>query len=391
VKRSADAVVIGGGALGCATAYYLAQRGQSVVVLEKGEICEGASSRNTGAIHVSGKDPADQVLAREAARIFLTLHEELGAGYEYRRTGAICLIQREQDLDRRMRIMQRDQQAGIEVHYLQPEQVVQVAPALSTNLIGAVFCPTDGQLNPIKLTLAYAEAAKRLGAEIRNHTPATGLQMQGDRIDAVDTPQGPIATHVVVNAAGAHAQQVLAMAGLELNLPPKRSFMMITEPCPHLLDAVIGLGTGDFTARQAEDGKFHVGSRGDYGFEMAGFDLRPTHRMIQWVSQRMVGIMPVLHNARVLRAFGGLVSYPDDMLALLGPVKERPGFFLATGFYGGICYAPVVGQSIAELITEGKSEMNLERFRFERLFDPAYQHRYEGILVLTEKPTRATP
>ena len=390
MKRSADAVVVGGGALGCATAYYLAQRGQSVVVLEKGEICEGASSRNTGAIHVSGKDPADQVLAREAARLFLTLHEELGAGFEYRRTGAICLIQREQDVERRVGIMRRDQQAGIEVHWLEPAEVVKIAPAFSTNVIGAIWCPSDGHLNPIKLTYAYAGAAQRLGAEVRNHTPATGIVWQGDQIEAVNTPQGPIKTHVVVNAAGAYAQQILHMAGLELNLPPKRSFMMITEPCPHLLDAVIGLGTGDFTARQADDGKFHVGSRGDYAFEMAGFDQRPTHRMIQWVSQRMVGIMPALHNARVLRAFGGLVSYPDDMLALLGPVKERPGFYLATGFYGGICYAPVVGQSIAELITEGRSRISLERYRFERLLDPAYEHRYEGVLILTEKPTGAT-
>jgi len=340
VKHSADAVVIGGGALGCATAYYLAQKGQSVVVLEKGEICEGASSRNTGAIHVSGKDPADQVLAQESARIFLALHEELGAGYEYRRTGAICLIQREQDLERRVGIMRRDQQAGIEVHWLEPADVVKIAPAFSTNVIGAVWCPSDGHLNPIKLTFAYAEAAKRLGAEVRNHAPATGIVWQGGRIEAVNTPQGPIATHVVVNAAGAYAQQIFSMIGIELHLPPKRSFMMITEPCPHLLDAVIGLGTGDFTARQADDGKFHVGARGDYAFEMAGFDLRPTHRMIHSISQRMVTIMPALHKARILRAFGGLVSYPDDMLALLGPVKERPGFYLAPDSTGASAMPP---------------------------------------------------
>jgi glycine/D-amino acid oxidase-like deaminating enzyme len=77
------------------------------------------------------------------------------------------------------------------------------------------------------------------------------------------------------------------------------------------------------------------------------------------------------------------------MLALLGPVKERPGFYLATGFYGGICYAPVVGRSIAELIVDGQSQIGLDRYRFERLLDPTYHHRYEGVLILTEKPTGA--
>lgn len=384
--RSADAVVIGGGVLGCATAYYLAKKGQSVILLEKDEICQGASSRNTGAIHLSGKDPADKILAEESICILTDLHEELEQDFEYERTGAICIIQREEDLERRLGIMKRDQEYGIDVTFLQPEEVVRIAPSFSTDICGAVWCPTDGHLNPIKLTFAYARAAVRLGVELCTHTQATGIQMQGDKIVAVETGNGTIATHVVVNAVGAHAERVFEMVGLGVNLPPKRSFMMITEPMPRLLDAVIGLGTGDFTARQARDGKFHVGARGDYQFEMAGYDLRPTHRMIQWISHRMVEIMPAVGNARVLRAFGGLVSYPDDMLALLGPVPERPGFFLATGFYGGVTYAPVVGRSIAELIVDGKSQIDLMRYRFERLLDPEYSHTYQGVLRLTETP-----
>jgi sarcosine oxidase subunit beta len=384
--QSVDAVVIGGGVLGCATAYYLARKGQSVILLEKDEICQGASSRNTGAIHLSGKDPADKILAEESIRIFKDLHEELDQDFEYECTGSICLIQREEDLERRLGIMKRDQDYGIDVTFLQPEEVRRIAPAFSTNICGAVWCPTDGHLNPIKLTFAYARAAERLGAEIRTHAEAVDIHMQGDKIVAVKTKDGTISTHVVVNAVGAHAEQVFNMMGMDVNLPPKRSFMMITEPMPRLLDAVIGLGTGDFTARQAQDGKFHVGARGDYQFEMAGYDLGPTHRMIQWVSRRMVGIMPALANARVLRAFGGLVSYPDDMLALLGSVRGRPGFFLATGFYGGVTYAPVVGRSIAELIVEGKSQIDLTRYRFERLLDPDYAHTYQGVLMLTERP-----
>lgn len=386
MSRSADVVVIGGGVLGCATAYYLAKKGRHVVLLEKDEICQGASSRNTGAIHISGKDPADKVLARESVRMFTNLHEELGAGFEFERTGAICLIQREQDLERRLWIMRRDQEAGVDVTFLQPRDVVKIAPAFSTDVQGAVWCPTDGHLNPVKLTFAYARAARRLGAEIRTHLRADGVRMRGDSIEAVETNDGAISTHVVVNAAGAHAEQVFEMVDLEMNLPPKRSFMMITEPMPRLLDAVIGLGTGDFTARQAIDGKFHVAARGDYQFEYAGYDWRPTHRMIQWISQRMVEIIPATGQARVLRAFGGLVSYPDDMLALLGPVQERPGLFLATGFYGGVTYAPVVGRSIAEMIVEGKSQIDLHRFRIERLADPEYAHTYEGVLSLTAKP-----
>jgi sarcosine oxidase subunit beta len=386
MKDTADVVVVGGGVLGCATAYYLAQKGSSVVLVEKDELCQGASSRNTGAIHISGKDSADKVLARESVRVFETLHEELGEEFEFERTGAICLIQREEDLERRLGIMRRDQEMGIDVTFLQPEEVVKIAPSFSTRICGAIWCPTDGHLNPIKLTLAYARGAKRLGAEIRTHTRAIAIRMEGNRIQAVETSEGSIATHTVVNAVGAHAEEIFRMVGLDVDLPPRRSFMMITEPMPRLLDAVIGLGTGDFTARQAKDGKFHVGARGDYAFEIAGYDLRPTHRMIQHISRRMVEIMPAVGQARVLRGFGGLVSYPDDMLALLGPGQDRPGFFLATGFYGGVTYAPTVGRSVAELIVEGKSQIDLGRFRFERLFDPEYYHEYEGVLRLTEKP-----
>jgi sarcosine oxidase subunit beta len=384
VSTKADVVIIGGGALGCAIAYYLARKKVSVVVLEKGEISQGASSRNTGAVHLSGKDPNVQALVQKSVAMFTDLSEELDADIEFRRKGSICLVQREEDLERRMDIMQRDQANGLDVSWLQPEEVVRIAPAFSTDVCGASWCPNDGQVNPLALTFAYARAAQRLGAEIRTHCTATGIKMQADRIVAVDTNQGQIATPVVVNAANDRVQQVLEMAGLAADLPPKRSFMMITEPMPHLLDAVIGLGTGDFTARQALDGKFHIGARGDYRFEMAGFDLRPTHRMIRQISQRVVDIMPILGQARILRAFGGLVAYPEDILPLLGPVAERPGFFLAAGFYGAITYSPAVGISIAECVVDGKSQLDLERFRFERLSKPDYQYTYNGDLRLTE-------
>ena len=381
----ADVVIIGGGALGCSIAYYLARKQASVIVLEKGEISQGASSRNTGGVHLSGKDSNVQALVQKSVGMFNNLHEELDADIEFRRKGSICLVQREEDLERRMNIMQRDQANGVDVSWLQPEEVVRIAPAFSTDVCGASWSPNDGQVNPIALTFAYARAARRLGAKIRTHCTATGIKMQADRIVAVDTDQGQIATPVVVNAANDRVQQILEMVGLTADLPPKRSFMMITEPMPHLLDAVIGLGTGDFTARQALDGKFHIGARGDYRFEMAGFDLSPTHRMIREISRRMTDIMPILGQARILRAFGGLVAYPDDILPLLGPVAERPGFFLAAGFYGAVTYSPVVGTSIAECVVDGKSQLDLDRFRFERFRDPDYRHTYEGGLRLTEK------
>ena len=96
-------------------------------MLEKDEICQGASSRNTGAIHLSGKDPADKILAEESIRILKDLHEELDQDFEYECTGSICLIQREEDLERRLGIMKRDQEYGIDVTFLQPEEVVRLA------------------------------------------------------------------------------------------------------------------------------------------------------------------------------------------------------------------------------------------------------------------------
>ena len=165
--NTADVIIVGGGVIGCAAAYYLAKKGTSVIVLEQDEsIGNGGSGRNGGGVRQSGRDPRELPLAMYAVeKMWPYLSDELGVNVEYHKEGNLRLGKTDRHLEILQGLTDRAAACGLEVHMIDGNEVREINPYLSEEVIGASWCPTDGHANPLITTLGYYRAARRLGVQ----------------------------------------------------------------------------------------------------------------------------------------------------------------------------------------------------------------------------------
>jgi sarcosine oxidase subunit beta len=224
-------VIIGGGISGTATAYELARNGVNVTLLERGDLASMASGWTLAGVRQSGRHPAELPLAAAAVARWEGLDEELEGETEYRQQGNLRLALSEADVPVIKGVVEASSSAGIEITYLDTvEEIHAIAPALTDELYGASFCPTDGHANPTKTVLAFAAAAKRHGATIRTGVEVTGVTTAGGRVTGVETTDGPVGADVVIVAAGVYTPRLLEPLGLML--PLSRAMFRRCRRCP---------------------------------------------------------------------------------------------------------------------------------------------------------------
>jgi sarcosine oxidase subunit beta len=227
-----DVVIIGGGIVGCAAAYYLARKGRRVIVIEK-DAGAGlqASGRNAGGVRQQGRRAA-LPLAMEAIRLWAGLAHELAAELEYRRTGNLVLaLDEDGAADLEEEAVWEQAQGLRDVRMISAAECHEIVPGLTGQVVAGKHCTSDGAANPMLVTPAFARAAQRQGAIIRYGTTALELLTQGSTISGVNTDAGEIEAEVVVNAAGLWARRFNAMAGCSTPISPGRSQLLITEKC----------------------------------------------------------------------------------------------------------------------------------------------------------------
>ncbi len=363
---SADVVVIGGGAVGISITYYLAKYGVQVCLVEKADLCAGASRACLGHVMLQTKTAGPKLgLARESVRLFHSLEKELQADFEFENKGSMIVAQTEMEADFVRTKVRGLQDSGIDATFVNAAEARSLQPALSPHIFGASYCTEDCIVNPLDLILAYARAAERLGATIRMFTEVVGIERQGNRISAVLTNRGQISTETVVNATGAWAPVLAGMVNLDLPVVPRKGEMFVTEPMPPMLTG------GIFSARylvskempvtdadademrvgmgisQTQSGNLLVGSTREF----AGFDRKSTYRAIQELVRQPVELLPSVSDIHIIRAFAGLRPATPDGLPILEQSPELPGFITASGHEGdGVALSPITGKTIAELV-----------------------------------------
>lgn len=376
--NKADVIIIGGGVIGSASAYYLAKRGKKVIQLERDYFCAGASGSCDQMVIPQSKAPNEHLtLALYSVELFKGLAKELGTDIEYHQKGAMILIETEDELRIMEGITAKQRALGLPVEILSPDEALRRQPGVNREIItGATFCPVDGEVNPFQMNLAFTDAAARMGAEIRPYTPVTGLVREGDRLIGVETPGETLYADVIVNAAGAWAPVIGRMAGLELPIKPRRGQVYITEAvAPFVRHCVLNAryivakhnpaALANDTSRMARLGvgiSLTQSRKGNILFgatrEFVGYDTANTYEGLQEVLANAVRLMPGLRGMKIIRTMGGVRPYPPDSKPLIGFVKEVPGLFLAAGHEGdGICLAPASGLLVAQLICDGKSDI----------------------------------
>ncbi len=353
-----NVVVVGGGIIGCCGAYLLARAGARVTLLERGPLCEEASSAAAGLANVSNRDGFLLILAQESVRLLVQLEEELGADFELRRRGSLMLLRTEKELSEQRAFVEKQRGRGVDIRLLDRETALEMEPAASPEILGAVYSPIDRSVNPYAATLAFGRAARRFGADLRAGVEVTALKAEGARVRTAVTRDGEVAGDLVVVAAGAWSPALTRTVGLELPVEPSRGQIIVTEPLPTPIRASVR-DTGHTYVCPTERGNCVIGSV----TERVGFDKQLTANRLRDYAREGAALVPALTGARVMRAWAGLRPLSPDNMALLGPVEGYEGLVLATGHSRlGILLSAVTCKMVADLITTGESDFPMEAF-----------------------------
>lgn len=370
LERTADVVVVGGGAHGCALAYNLCRLGGpglKVSLFERAYLAGGATGRSAAGVrHQFGTD-INCRLAVWNVRLLEGLKEELDYPYdlEWSQGGYLLLADTPGQLAQFSRNVALQRSLGIPSVILTPEQTAEVAPSLSLEgVLGASFCPRDGHVNPFHLTWAYARAARRLGARLHPYCEVQSVLVEGGRVRGVRTAAGTVQAPVVVVAAGAHGADLAREVGVEVPLYAERHQILVTEPVEHFLDPLV-LCFGDGTYfKQTPHGSLLVGI-GD-PMEQKGYGQESTWRFLEAAARLIVRHLPALAGVRVVRQWAGLYDITPDSQAVVGPTPVE-GLWLDLGWSGhGLQFCPSIGVILSQLILGLTPLVDVSPFRLAR-------------------------
>lgn len=411
----ADTVVIGAGIAGAATAYYLAKARHKVTLVEKGTVAGEQSSRNWGFVRQQGRDPLELPLMIACNRMWQGLEAELGADLEWRQGGNLAIARDQAQLARYEAWLEFAREHQIGSRLVTSRQINDLVPGLEGSWPGGLHTPGDGQAEPAKVAPAFAEAARRLGAEVRTGCAAFRIDAAGGRVTGVATEAGTIRAGNVVVAAGAWSSRLLRPLGVDLPQLWIRGTVARTTAVPALTAA--GVWAPGFGFRQRRDGTLNIAD-GRHDFDLSFDALRHGRAFLPlWRANRefvSVGFgprvgaaigdaiggtasafvrdrtldpasnpgrvasalatlkrsIPGLGEISVTRSWAGYIDITPDLVPVLGPVERPSGLLVATGLSGhGFGIGPIVGRVTAETILHGRASIDIGAFRLGRFHD----------------------
>jgi sarcosine oxidase, subunit beta len=366
--EAADVAIVGGGVMGCSLAYHLARKGVDVLLLERGQLGSGSTARNAGGVRQQFSSEVNVRIGMRSVAMLKRFEEEVGVPADFRQVGYLMLLTRPQEVEDFGHLMELWHRLGLaEARWLATPAIGGLVPALNLeDMLGATFCPTDGIASPDAVTMGYAAAARRLGARLKEGAEVTAIDVSGGRVAGIRTSAGEVSTRVVFDCAGPWAKAVGQLAGVDVPVEPYRRHIWVTDNVPE-----IGRQTPmtvDFTT------SFYFHPEGDgILFGMSDRDEGPTFStevnegFLEHVTEVGLHRLPALERAGIKTAWAGLYEVTPDHQAILGPVSGVEGFWCACGFSGhGFMQAPAVGEQLAQLLTEGSSEIDLSALSYAR-------------------------
>jgi sarcosine oxidase subunit beta len=371
VPEKTEIAIVGGGVVGLAIAYYLARRGlEDVVVLERGYLAEGASGRNGGGIRQQWSTEINIRLMQESVELCRRFAVDVGVNVWFRQGGYLFLARSEKELKRLERNIGVQNRCGVATRMLDPKGAQDIVPELDlAGIVGAAYNPSDGILFPWPFLWGYARQAAAHGVRIFTQTGVNAITRE-DKGYAVATSRGTVHARRVINATGSWSPQVAKMIGVDVPTYPIRHEICSSEPLkPFLRPMVSELSSGLYCS-QSMRGEI-VG-----GVTLPGhgstYAMGSTLEFLATYSRRLVKLMPILGDIKILRQWAGPYDQSPDGNPILGAPTDHPDFFLACGFVGhGFMMAPIVGKLYAEWLTGGDKHEIFERYTLSRFTDGA--------------------
>ena len=370
MRRSADAVVVGGGVIGLAVAYSLAREKLAVTLVERGRVGREASWAAAGYLSFQGSSnrPGPRLeLTRTSARMYEEWIRGLGeltaAETGFWRSGLLELYVEDVEVREARERAAWQRTAGYAVEWLDETSVRKRHRALAPELPvrGALLFPEVAQVRPPRLLKALEEAVRRLGVDIREYSAAAGLARSGDRVAGVGLASGEsISAPIVVNAAGSWASQ-LAPEMAAMPVRPIKGTIVLLEVAAQPSREILVSAAGSLYPRA--DNKLLLGGT----MEDVGYDRRVKLEAVQTLVQQALSLVPGLRDANLITAWTGLRPYSHDNVPYLGAVPDLEGAFVAAGHYrSGILLAPVTGLLLKEMILGQASTLPMEPYQMSR-------------------------
>jgi sarcosine oxidase, subunit beta len=384
LPEAAEIVIVGGGVIGLAIAYYLAKRGLTdVVVVERGYLAEGASGRNGGGVRQQWSTEINIRLMQESVELCRRFAVDLGVNVWFRQGGYLFLARTPQEVARLEKNIAVQNRCGVATRMLEPRQALDIVPELDlTGVVGASYNPTDGILFPWPFLWGYARQAAAHGARIFTQTEVGGLEPMRGGGYTVHTPRGAVRARRVINATGAWSPKLAALIGVEVPTRPIRHEICSSEPLkPFLRPMVSELSSGLYCSQSMRGeivgGVTIPGHASTYG-------KGSTLEFLATYAHRLVRLMPILGDIKILRQWAGPYDMSPDGNPILGAAPGHPDFFLACGFVGhGFMMAPIVGKLYGEWLTGGDPHEIFGRYTLARFSgdSAAAQHEKEDFNI----------
>lgn len=379
-----DVVVLGGGLVGCAAAYYLARAGTRVLLIEQADLNREASGRNAGSLHFQleyrliryGEQQAAQFaqiipLSLVAIRDWCGLEAELGAPLEIEMGGGLIVAESASDLAMLEQRQVLQDKWGLGSTLLAGAEVRRMAPYLKDSVIAAGYLEHEGHANPRLVAPAFARNAAARGAEIRCYTRVTALERYGSQwqVAMVDREGRvtEVGAHTVLNAAGAWAGEIAAMAHLHLPIYAVPLTMNVTERAAPLIPHLVQHASKRLTLKQVDAGNFLVGGGWPSRLARSGSAMslqRRAEPVLQNAIENLslaTQLVPALGRLHWLRSWTGITGVTADQMPLLGAVPEAPGFYVAAGG-AAFTHGPTYARLISELIVEGRPSASIDLY-----------------------------
>ncbi|MDJ0627339.1 MAG: FAD-dependent oxidoreductase [Rhodobacter sp.] len=374
MKTNAQVVMIGGGVVGCSVLYHLTKLGWSdVMLIERSDLTSGSTWHAAGGFHTLNSDTNMAALQGYTIRLYRELEEITGMSCGLHHVGGVTLAADRDRLDMLTAERAKHRYMGLETEIIGPGEIASLAPVTNVDgILGGLYDPLDGHLDPSGTTHAYARAARMAGAEIVTQCMVRETNPRGDGTWDVVTDRGTVQAEHVVNAAGLWAREVAAMAGIYLPLHPMEHQYLVTDDLPEIYEREIEHPhvmdpAGESYLRQEGRGLcigFYEqtcrpwavdGTPWEFGHELLPDDIDKIGDSIAFAYRRF----PVLERAGVKRVIHGPFTFAPDGNPLVGPVPGLRGYWSACAVMAGFSQGGGVGKALAEWMVEGEPETDI--------------------------------
>ena len=371
-----EVVIIGAGAHGLATAYYLARHGiTDVALVDKGYLGSGASGRNTAIVRSNYRTAEGVPFYNEGLKLYMEMSEELDFNVMLSQQGHLTLAHTDRAVAGLRERAEVNQVLGVDSRLIFLDEIARLVPGLDVSdhprfpIMAGLYHPPGGIIRHDAVVWGYARAVHRAGVELHPFTEVTDIQADHGAVTGVMTNRGSIQTGTVVNATAGWASTISNMAGIPLPIVTHPLQAFVTEPLKPWLNTVIVSGTLHVYINQTGRGELVIGAEFDH---YSSYSMRSTLDFMEQSATHSIELFPFLREVRVLRQWAGICDMTPDFSPIIGPVDELKGYYLDVGWGTyGFKVAPIAGKTTAECIATGRVPDLIAPFAYSRFEDDA--------------------